>query len=223
LRAPTSVTSDGAPGLIKAIESVFSSSIRIRCWFHRMVNPRSKIPEEAAPEFLAEVRAIRDAPNLEAARAQVHRVRTRFARELPSAIACLEDDLEPLLAIHHLPVRHRLACRTTNLIERSFEEERRRSKVIPRFSDERSAMKLVFVTLFRCAQRWNRVSVTISRGGSSHNCVKSSVSIHRPQDRARKEHAGARELPHEMRPLHLQEPEDLTPRRCSMFKEVSVV
>ena len=106
------------------------------------------------------MRAIRDAPNLEAARAQVHRVRTRFARELPSAIACLENDLETLLAVHRLPVRHRLACRTTNLIERSFEEERRRSKVIPRFSDERSAMKLVFATLLRCAQRWNRVSVT---------------------------------------------------------------
>lgn len=160
LRAPTSVTSDGAPGLIKAIESVFSSSIRIRCWFHRMANLRSKIPEEAAPDFMAEVRAIRDAPNLEAARAQVHRVRTRFAREFPSAVACLEDDLDALLAIHRLPVRHRLACRTTNLIERSFVEERRRSKVIPRFSDERSAMKLVFATLFRCAERWNRVSVT---------------------------------------------------------------
>jgi hypothetical protein len=28
----------------------------------------------------------------------------------------LEDDLEALLAIHRLPVRHRLACRTTNLL-----------------------------------------------------------------------------------------------------------
>jgi transposase-like protein len=99
-----------------------------------VANLRSKIPEEAAPEFMAEVRAIRDAPNLEAACAQVHRVHTRFARELPSAIASLGDDLEALLAIHRLPVRHRLACRTTNLVERSFKEERRRSKVIPRFS-----------------------------------------------------------------------------------------
>ena len=62
-----------------------------------MASLRSKIPEEAAPEFMVEVRAIRDASNLEAACAQVHRVRTRFARELPSAIACLEDDLEALL------------------------------------------------------------------------------------------------------------------------------
>src|ERR687884_1801812 len=35
LRAPTTVTSDGAPGLITAITACFPASIRIRCWFHR--------------------------------------------------------------------------------------------------------------------------------------------------------------------------------------------
>jgi hypothetical protein len=48
----------------------------------------------------------------------------------------------------------------TNLLERSFEEERRRTKVIPRLLDEKSAMKLVFATLMRCSDRWNRVSVS---------------------------------------------------------------
>jgi hypothetical protein len=32
--------------------------------------------------------------------------------------------------------------------------------VIPRFTDERSAMKLVFAALIRCSQRWSRVSIT---------------------------------------------------------------
>jgi putative transposase len=57
-------------------------------------------------------------------------------------------------------VRHRINTRTTNLLERPFEEERRRSKVIPRFGDEKSAMKLVFATLMRVSDRWNRVSVS---------------------------------------------------------------
>ena len=35
LRAPTTITSDGAPGLIAAINTVFDKTIRIRCWFHR--------------------------------------------------------------------------------------------------------------------------------------------------------------------------------------------
>ncbi len=160
LRPPTSVTSDGAPGLIKAISQVFGSSIRVRCWFHRLANIRAKLPDDSAPQVMAEIRAIRDAPTLDTARAQADRVINRYRREFPSAVACLEDDLEALLAVHRVPVRHRFWVRTTNLVERSFAEERRRTKVIPRLLDERSAMKLVFATLIRCADRWSRAGIT---------------------------------------------------------------
>ena len=50
--------------------------------------------------------------------------------------------------------------RTTNLIERSFEEERRRTKVLPWFWTEHSALKLVFATLQRVTRRWQRVWIT---------------------------------------------------------------
>jgi putative transposase len=75
-------------------------------------------------------------------------------------VACFNDDLDALLAIHRVPVRHRIRVRTTNLAERSFVEERRRTKVIPRFTDEKAAMKLVFATLIRAADRWCRVSIS---------------------------------------------------------------
>ena len=160
LRMPTSVTSDGAPGLINAIETVFGSSIRVRCWFHRLANIRAKLSDDTAPEVLAEIRAIRDAPTLDAARAQADRVINRYRSQFPSAVKCLEEDLEALLAVHRIPVRHRVNVRTTNLVERSFVEERRRTKVIPRLLDEKSAMKLVFATLIRTAQRWSRIAVS---------------------------------------------------------------
>lgn len=160
LRLPTTVTSDGAPGLIKAISVCFPTSIRIRCWFHRLANIRAKLPDETASEVLAHVYAVRDAPTLDAARAAAARFVTDHERAYPSAVACFEDDLEALLAIHRVPVRHRIRVRTTNLCERSFVEERRRTKVIPRFTDERAAMKLVFATLIRAADRWCRVSIS---------------------------------------------------------------
>jgi transposase-like protein len=161
LRMPTSVTSDGAPGLIRAIEAVFDKSVvRVRCWFHRLANIRSKLADDTAPEVMAEIRAIRDAPTLDAARVQADRVINRYCREFPAAVACLEDDLEALLAVHRIPVRHRVNVRTTNLVERSFVEERRRTKVIPRLLDEKSAMKLMFATLIRTADRWSRIAVS---------------------------------------------------------------
>src|SRR5437763_3387078 len=131
LRLPTTVTSDGAPGLINAITVCFPASLRIRCWFHRLANIRAKLPDETAGEVLAHVYAVRDAPTLDAARAAADRFINTYAREYPAAVACFRDDLDALLAIHRVPVRHRIRVRTTNLAERSFEEERRRTKVIP--------------------------------------------------------------------------------------------
>jgi len=101
-----------------------------------------------------------NAPTLDAARAAADRMVNTFARQYPAAVACFEDDLEALLAIHRVPVRHRIRVRTTNLCERSFVEERRRGTVIPRFTSEKAAMKLVFATLIRAADRWCRVSIT---------------------------------------------------------------
>lgn len=160
MRRPTTVTSDGAPGLVNAVTAVFPQSIRIRCWFHRLGNIRAKLPDERAGEVLAHVYAVRDAPTLDAARAAADRFINSHQREYPAAVACFADDLEALLAVHRVPVRHRIRVRTTNLAERSFEEERRRTKVIPRLMEEKAAMKLVFATLIRAAERWARVSVS---------------------------------------------------------------
>jgi len=160
LRLPTSVTTDGAPGMIKAVNAVFSSSIRIRCWFHRLSNIRAKLPDDEAAEVMAHLYAVRDAPTIDAARAAADRLENTYQSLYPAAIACFADDREALLAIHRLPVRHRIRVRTTNLAERSFEEERRRTKVIPRLMSEKSTMKLAFATMIRSAERWCRVSVS---------------------------------------------------------------
>jgi transposase-like protein len=159
MRLPTTVTSDGAPGLIRAITVCFPASVRIRCWFHRLANIRAKLPDETAGEVLAHVYAVRDAPTLDAARVAADRFVNTYRREYPAAVACFTDDLDALLAIHRVPVRHRIRVRTTNLAERSFEEERRRTKVIPRLIGEKAALKLVFATMIRAADRWCRVSI----------------------------------------------------------------
>ena len=57
-------------------------------------------------------------------------------------------------------MRHRIRVRTTNLAERSFVEERWRTKVIPRFPNEKAALRLVFATMIRAADRWCRVSIS---------------------------------------------------------------
>jgi transposase-like protein len=179
LRLPTTATSDGAPGLVKAIEVCFPTTLRIRCWFHRLANIHARLPDEIAGEVLAHVHAVRDAPTLDAARAAADRFTNTYSRTYPAAVACFTDDLDALLNIHRVPVRHRIRVRTTNLYERSFVEERR-TKVIPRFTDEKAAMKLVFATLVRAADRGAASASPTSGDTSSNCCAPNSGSTHHP-------------------------------------------
>lgn len=125
-----------------------------------MRNVLDKVPDAARAEVKAHLIAIRDAPSYEVGRQTAMTVLARFERAYPTAMASLREDLEASLAHLRLPVVHRKYVRTTNLIERSFLEERRRTKVIPRFFDERSCLKLAYAILVRASQRWQRIRIT---------------------------------------------------------------
>jgi len=160
LPPPLTMTSDGAPGLLRALAEVFPQSLRLRCWVHKMRNVLDKLPEAARQEVKAWLQAVRDAPTLEAGRQAAAETLARFQGEYPRAMQCLAEDLEASLAHLRVPPAHRRFVRSTNLIERCFVEERRRTKVIPRFFDERSCLKLAFAALQRAAAHWQRVTIT---------------------------------------------------------------
>ena len=68
-------------------------------------------------------------------------------RRYPSAAACLADDLQALCGhLRYLP-RLRKRFRSSNLLERSLEEVRRRTKVIGRFPGETSCLSLCWAVL----------------------------------------------------------------------------
>jgi len=160
LKTPICLTSDSAPGLWRAINEAFPKSLRLRCWFHKMQNVLSKIPEKEHDEVRAYLRAIRDAATLESGRQGAVDFIKKFGDRFPSAVKSFSEDMEASLQHLRLPEEHRKNCRTTNLIERSFVEERRRTKIIPGFLSENGCLKLVFGMLIRVSRRWQRVRIT---------------------------------------------------------------
>ena len=70
------------------------------------------------------------------------------------------DDFEACIAHLRLPIAHRRATRTTNLLERLFLEERRRLKIIANTFGEKAVLKLMFAAMTRAAERWRAVKVT---------------------------------------------------------------
>jgi putative transposase len=101
-----------------------------------------KVPSEAISEIRASLDAVMLAPDYAKGQQAANKFIEKYEKIYPSAVRSFKDDLEASLAHLKMPGIHRKYVRTTNLIERSFEEERRRTKVIPRFFDEKSTLKL---------------------------------------------------------------------------------
>jgi transposase-like protein len=156
LQTPVTITTDGAAGLTKAIDAIWPKSLRIRCWFHKMQNLQQKVPPQAWPEFKQLVADMRDAPTVVEAERRRQGIVNRYQRDFPEACRCLLDDAEASLNHLYVPQRHQPYVRTSNLAERAFEEERRRTKVIPHLWDENSVVKLVFAVLIRVSERWGK-------------------------------------------------------------------
>ena len=160
LRTPVETTTDGAPGLILAVEEVFPKSLRQRCLFHKTGNVLDKVPDSVRAEVKAMIQAAYYAPNQEVARMMAAKVLETYQNLYPSAMKSFQDDWEACIAYLRCPHVHHKRIRTTNLLERSFGEQRRRTKVIPRFFTERSCLKLVFATVWRASQRWQGVKMS---------------------------------------------------------------
>jgi putative transposase len=150
LRAPWLVVSDGAPGLIRAIQELWPQADRQRCTVHRLRNLLAKLPKR--PELHEHVKraywqALDEAVDPADAEQRLRQVIASLEREYPSAAACLADDL-PALCVHlkYVP-RLRKRFRSSNLLERSLEEVRRRTKVIGRFPGETSCLSLCWAVL----------------------------------------------------------------------------
>jgi len=73
-------------------------------------------PRRRGRWVMAHLYAVRDAPTLDAARAAADRFVNTYRSRSPAAVACFEEDRDALLAIHRVPVRHRVKVRTTNFI-----------------------------------------------------------------------------------------------------------
>jgi transposase-like protein len=160
LPTPTLITTDGAPGLIAAVEQVWPRSLRQRCLAHKKRNVLDKVPDSARGEVKAALNGIYYADTRAVADLLTARFLETYGERFPSAVACFTDDLEACLAFLKCPAIHHSRIRTTNLLERAFLEQRRRTNTIPRFFDERSCLKLVFATLWQASERWQNVRMT---------------------------------------------------------------
>ncbi|CPX30294.1 transposase%2C mutator type [Mycobacteroides abscessus] len=168
LACPLLVVSDGAAGLIGAVERTMGAALRQRCLVHRARNVLAKVPKNAQAEVKADYWSIFEVPDtIEPGPDAVGYVQKRldvfekrWRDSYPAAVRCLLSDRDSLTAYLRFPREHWTRVRHSNFIERTFGETRRRVKVIGRLPGEVSCLKLVWAVLDRASAGWRGFTMT---------------------------------------------------------------
>jgi putative transposase len=166
LGAPLLGISDGAAGLTGAFDRAFPASLRQRCLVHRARNVLAKVSAHDQPQVKADFWAIFEVSDAEpgdqavaVARRQAAAFAATWKARYPSAVACVSDDLASLTVHLRFPAEHWRRIRHSNLIERTFGETRRRTKVIGRLPGETSCLGLVWAVLDRASRGWRGLTM----------------------------------------------------------------
>ena len=158
LQEPILVVIDGCPGLIKAVTEVFPDSDKQRCTKHKTENVLDKVLKEDRDKVKESLRKIFYASTYEHAKEAVELFKDRWRKKYPSAVEILTEDIELCLTYYKYPYRHWKRIRTTNVVERSFREVKRRTKGVRQFQDEERALAMVYWQIKEL--RWYGVSMT---------------------------------------------------------------
>ncbi len=140
--------SDGNQAMLNAIAAKFGTAPRQRCVMHKMDNVLSYIPNKQQEQIKPELRALFYQKDRQAADQAVAAFIEKYQKIYPSAIECLQRDLEACLTFYSFPKEHWKTIRTNNVMERLFGEVKRRShKMAAAFRNEKSCLLLFYAVI----------------------------------------------------------------------------
>ena len=152
--------SDGNQSMLNAISLKFAASQRQRCVIHKMENVLSYVPQKQREQVEPELKALFYQKNRQEADQAVVAFVEKYHRIYPTAVACLQRDLDACLTFYSFPKEHWKTIRTNNIIERLFGEVKRRShKMAAAFRNENSCV-LLFYAVIR-SLKFNKLTMPV--------------------------------------------------------------
>ena len=154
------IITDGSKGFINAIEIVYPHAKHQRCWVHKLRNATKRLKKADIKPFKLDARKIYNASTHREAVAAFKNLRKQWHAIAPEAVNCLERDIDELLAFLTIPIKEqfrvfiRRQIRTTNIIERSFREVRRRTRPMGCFTNYDSVSRIIYAIFNRLNSKW---------------------------------------------------------------------
>jgi len=122
------LTTDGNPALKATLKRLFPYKRHQRCIWHKMTNVQAKTKKRNRKALMGQCKLIFAAPTRGEAIRRFKTWKKTWEIEEPAAVKCLMKDLRECLTYYDFPQEHWKSIRTTNVLERSFREVRRRTR-----------------------------------------------------------------------------------------------
>lgn len=150
------ICTDGCPGLIQALETVFPYVKHQRCWAHKMRNVAGTCKKAQLDECVKDAQRIYYGSCKRESVLRFKQFKAKWIKNNPKAVHCIEKDLEELLAFYDFDPLLWKKIRTTNVIERAFGEVRRRTKVMGSFPNDGSCQRMIYALFAYFNTKWSR-------------------------------------------------------------------
>jgi len=119
-----------------------------------MRNVVSRLRVKQRDACVSQLRTVYQAKNTTEARERYRTWAEAWQSEAPEAVSCVRKDLEDLLSFLSEPLALHKKLRTTNAIERSFREVRRRTNPMSSFNNRESCERIIFAIFTHQNDRW---------------------------------------------------------------------
>ena len=149
------VVSDSHQGLRKALEAVFPSVRWQRCLFHLAQNAGAQAPSAAMRgELCKVVKEIYQAVDRQEAEIRLRKAVELYSKKASKFSAWLEEHFIEGLTYYEFPKVHWRKIRTSNVVERINQEQKRRTRVARLFPSVASCERLVVTIAMRIHEEW---------------------------------------------------------------------
>ena len=145
---------DGLPGLETVFREEFPQAKVQRCQVHVARNVLAKVPKKFKQDVANDLRSIFYAPAQEKAWECFELFRQRWQKSVPSAVECLERNINACLTFFNFPQEEWISLRTTNIIERLNKKFKRRTKTTEIVAGEIACYRIMAYISLKMELHW---------------------------------------------------------------------
>ena len=149
---------DGALGFWSAIEEVWPTTVKQRCWVHKTANLLNCLPKSLHSEAKRLIHEMYMSPTRKTALKAYDQFLRVYGAKYPKAQANLEKDKEALFAFYDFPAEHWVHLRTTNPIESTFATVRHRTKRTKGCGSRKATMSMVYKLAIEAQKHWRKLN-----------------------------------------------------------------